>query len=170
MFGLVLYVERGGDVVIFDKFLKKARCVGVKDWSCGYQDWLVSHPDVGLDEKVRMIEKYRVKFDCQAFIQYYDGLSVVEWKSLILDMADRGFDIRCVLHYKKLYADEFTLRLVPEVLEPLYCACGVDDFVDWKQKFWCEPWECSDLRQTLMEKYSSWGLPIPQYWRDLLWT
>ncbi len=142
----------------------------MKDWSCGYKKWLVDHPDADSAEKVQMIEKYKVDFDCQKFIRYYDGLSVDEWKSVILDMADRGFDIRCVLHYKKLYGDEFTLRLVPEVLEPLYCACGVDEFIDWKQKFYCEPWEDADLRKTLVEMYSSWELPIPQYWRNLLWT
>lgn len=142
----------------------------MKDWSCGYKKWLEDNPDATLSEKVQMIEKCSAQFDYWGFVNYYNNLSVDEWKKVIFDMANKGYDIRCVLHYKKLCGEQFTVVTVHEVFEPLLDANGVGDLVGFQEKFYVEPWEASGLRDSLIKSYGEWGLPIPQYWRNLLWT
>lgn len=142
----------------------------MKDWSCGYKKWLEDNPDATLSEKVQMIEKCSAQFDYWGFVNYYNGLSVDEWKEVILDMANKGYDIRCILHYKKLRGERFTVVTVHEVFEPLLDANGVGDLIGFQEKFYVEPWQEADLRNVLVERYTSFGLPIPEYWRNMLWT
>lgn len=145
----------------------------MKDWSCGYKKWLENNPDAGIDEKVQMIERCSAQFDYWGFVNYYNSLSVDEWKKVILDMANKGYDIRCILYYKNWYAKlglEFCISMVHEVFEPLLDVSGAGSLIGPREKFYVEPWEVAGLRDSLIKSYDEWNLPIPQYWRDRLWT
>ncbi len=80
------------------------------DWSSGWKEWLDAHPTADESQVFAEFNKRKGVFDYEKFVSHYDNLSEAEWLSVIQDAADKGYDIRSVLCYKKEYdgEDDFT--------------------------------------------------------------
>lgn len=140
------------------------------DWSSGYQAWLDTHQGVDDDMKMQMYFKCWNNFDLSKFQEHYNNLSVDEWKDVISDMSHKGYDIRSVLFYKKLDGENFRIDFRPEIYYPLLKADGSDGYLTEMDGFGSEgAQEKENMRRELVERYKSFGLPIPEYW-GYLWV
>lgn len=142
----------------------------VKEWDSGYHRWLREYPDASMDEKNMMWMSCVGAFDLREFLDYYDGLTDEEWNTVVQEMAELGYDIRCVFAYKKRRGSDFTISILHEIYEPLLAANQVLDLVFWRDLLYFEtPMDKEDRKDSVVALYREFGLPIPQYWRDKLW-
>lgn len=143
------------------------------DWSSGYQAWLDAHPDADMDTKMKVYNQCWGRFDSDKFCEHYNHLSVEEWEDVIVDMMNKGYDIRSVLCYKKRDGLDFDVSHYDEILDPLLVVDGSKDFfyfgmLDGPYAIFGQ--EKLDMQKSVVDRYKQFELPIPQYWRNLLWT
>lgn len=142
------------------------------NWSSGYQVWLDAHPDADMDTKLKVYNQCWNKFDSDKFCEHYNNLSVAEWKFVISDMATKGYDIRSVLCYKERDGLDFNIGHYDEILDSLLVVDGSKDFfyfgmLDGPYAIFGQ--EKIDMRKAVVDRYEQFKLPVPQYWRNLLW-
>lgn len=117
----------------------------------------------------RTYSRKPMEFDLEEFIKYYDNLTDEQWDILIDLCAKQGYDIRCIHGYKKDMGDRFTILFIYEVLDVLLaledCAKYISRIDGPETWFWD-----GQVKKDIQERYERFGLPIPKYWRELLWT
>lgn len=139
----------------------------MNDWGSGLRKWYEANQGCSEREFREGYAKCRNKFDCDKFISYYDSLSEDEWRDVIREAEKMGYDIRSVLYYKAEHGDDFTIEDLLEIVNPLLEMDGAGAFLQLGPVFYDYP---EPVRERVTENYNRWGLPIPEYWRERLWT
>ena len=139
----------------------------MKDGHSGLREWCDKHKGCSDFEFSVGQAKCKNQFDYDKFVSYYDGLSDCEWSVVIQAALVLGYDIRSVLYYKKEMGTTFTVDVLPEIIEPLLCMDGASAFVDAGNVVYDCP---SLMRQDVLDDYTRWGLPVPEYWKVRLWA
>lgn len=139
------------------------------DGCSGWKEWLDAHPNADESQIFAEFNKRKGVFDYEKFVSHYDNLSEAEWLSVIQDAADKGYDIRSVLCYKKEYdgEDDFTIEDLPEIIDVLLALDGAAALMPCKDMHISRP---DFLRELITDRYARFQLPIPEYWRERLWS
>ena len=141
----------------------------MNDWSSGWREWCEAHSDADEDVVFAEFGKRQDAFDYDKFVTHYDNLSEDEWRAVIQDALDKGYDIRSVLCYKKEYEDErdFTIEDLPEIIDVLLCMDGASALMPLKDTYISRP---DFMRELITDRYARFQLPVPEYWRERLWS
>lgn len=148
------------------------------DWHSGWAEYKAAHPNMSTEEYTEQLNKHDDNFDVQKFLDHYDNLSNKEWQAVIDDMMKIGYDIRSVLCYKhdfvnddiaRLRGKKFTIEPYEEIVKPLMKVDGCIEFAGYNSPLQFDDYEAEQERKSIIQNYQEFGLPIPKYWKELLW-